>query len=254
MDIQKVKCKICGEKLKLISWLHLRIHNITLEEYKKIFPNSKIYSDYWLKLQKNKAILGAKKLNELIQKRRKEKPSYDKKYREDCAKGGRNRNKFYPELIKKITKKTHETIKKRRKKDPEYDKKYRKKCSEWGRKARRLNGINGIKISRQNKPYWFMKTPFDSLEEKECAKLFHKHLAWIPKEGINCHIELKNGEIDFLVNDIFIEYHRWESKNKINEYYQKRRKILDKNGKNNELFVFRNLGDVKTFCLKIKGD
>jgi hypothetical protein len=246
MDIQKVKCKICGEKLKLISWLHLRIHNITLEEYKKIFPNSKIYSDYWLKLQKNKAILGAKKLNELIQKRRKEKPSYDKKYREDCAKGGRNRNKFYPELIKKITKKTHETIKKRRKKDPEYDKKYREEM--------RRKSLIGIKNWRKKKPYWFMGVPFDSNEEMECAKLFNKYFGWIPEERINCHIKLKNGEIDFLVNDIFIEYHRWESKNKINEYYQKRRKILDKNGKNNELFVFRNLGDVKTFCLKIKGD
>jgi len=35
-----VKCLICGKKLKLINWLHLRKHNLTFEQYKQMFPNA----------------------------------------------------------------------------------------------------------------------------------------------------------------------------------------------------------------------
>lgn len=41
----RVECKICGEKFKRINWAHLKKHNLTTEEYKKQFPNAKIFSD-----------------------------------------------------------------------------------------------------------------------------------------------------------------------------------------------------------------
>ena len=46
LEISKVKCLICEKELKLINGSgHLRIHNITTENYKKMFPDSKLVSD-----------------------------------------------------------------------------------------------------------------------------------------------------------------------------------------------------------------
>lgn len=39
--IDYVVCQICGKKLKYINWLHLRVHNISIEEYTNRYPNSK---------------------------------------------------------------------------------------------------------------------------------------------------------------------------------------------------------------------
>lgn len=37
-----VVCQICGKKLKWINGLHLRIHNITLDDYKLKYPNAQV--------------------------------------------------------------------------------------------------------------------------------------------------------------------------------------------------------------------
>lgn len=50
----KVRCQICGKYLRNISNTHLKLHNITQQEYKKTFPNSHIFSDGLLEEQKQK--------------------------------------------------------------------------------------------------------------------------------------------------------------------------------------------------------
>lgn len=41
----KVKCQICNKEFKQITYGHLKHHNITINEYKDLFPNSKLVSD-----------------------------------------------------------------------------------------------------------------------------------------------------------------------------------------------------------------
>ena len=48
-----VYCEICGAKLRNISNTHLKKHNITQQEYKKLYPNSPIFAEGLLDLQKN---------------------------------------------------------------------------------------------------------------------------------------------------------------------------------------------------------
>jgi len=40
-----VKCEICGEKFKSVNALHLRVHNVRLQEYKVEYPNTQVHSD-----------------------------------------------------------------------------------------------------------------------------------------------------------------------------------------------------------------
>ena len=40
---EKIQCQICGKWLGQINGVHLRSHNITLEEYKKKFPDAITY-------------------------------------------------------------------------------------------------------------------------------------------------------------------------------------------------------------------
>lgn len=47
-----VYCKICGKKLRNISNTHLKIHNITQQEYKNMFPDEPLFADGLLELQK----------------------------------------------------------------------------------------------------------------------------------------------------------------------------------------------------------
>ncbi len=41
----KVKCQICNKEFKQITYAHLKHHNITINEYKDLFPNSELVSD-----------------------------------------------------------------------------------------------------------------------------------------------------------------------------------------------------------------
>ncbi|GAH81859.1 unnamed protein product, partial [marine sediment metagenome] len=40
-----VQCKICGKELRLIHYRHLNKHNITLKEYKKMYPGSPTHNE-----------------------------------------------------------------------------------------------------------------------------------------------------------------------------------------------------------------
>lgn len=46
IKIPKVKCCVCGQELKYINSTHLWMkHNMTLVEYKEMFPNSEVMCD-----------------------------------------------------------------------------------------------------------------------------------------------------------------------------------------------------------------
>lgn len=50
----KVVCCICGKKLRNISNTHLKLHGLTQQEYKKKYPEAKIFSEGLLEIQKQK--------------------------------------------------------------------------------------------------------------------------------------------------------------------------------------------------------
>jgi len=43
--MDKVKCEICGKEFRQITTRHLLTHNLSIEEYKVLYPNSKMISD-----------------------------------------------------------------------------------------------------------------------------------------------------------------------------------------------------------------
>ena len=112
----------------------------------------------------------------------------------------------------------------------------------WNFKAQsaggKIGGLIAVKIQRENKPYYFHKVPFDSNSEKEMGMNLSYQFKIKLKEGVNCHIRIGGKEFDFLIGNCFIEFHPWDRKYSIKEYYKERRKILDKNGyKNFNLIV-----------------
>jgi hypothetical protein len=210
------------------------------------------YNKHWEKT----FTIGQKKRDKKRKKRRKNDPKFDKKLRKVSRKNGIKTQKImkqkskqdynYEKWLKERQSlgqiKAQKIIKKRRQEDPKFDKYLRKCCS--------IAGFIGLKKLRENSPFWFMGVPFASPSERECAKLFYKHLNWIPKEGVNCHIQIGRCEYDFKISGCFVEYHPksdlYDTTIKI--YYQKRRRNLDKNNlKNKKLFILQNLEDVMNF-------
>ena len=101
-------------------------------------------------------------------------------------------------------------------------------------------GLESVKKQRKNKPYWFIKTPFDSNSEREIAINIYYQYGIRLIEGKNCHVPISNKEYDFFIKDCFIEYHPWDRKKTLSEYYQERRNILNKNGyKNYPLIIIK---------------
>lgn len=114
----------------------------------------------------------------------------------------------------------------------------------------KLGNESSKKAWREGLPYWFTGVPFDSNGEREVAKWLNSNIGFIPKEGINCHVRLDGGEVDFKLSNIFIEYHpspyhgspRIDGMLNDEQYYTKRRKLLDKNGYTNcPLIVIKSL-------------
>lgn len=42
---QYVTCEVCNKKFKFVSNTHLKLHNLTTEDYKRMYPNSKFKTD-----------------------------------------------------------------------------------------------------------------------------------------------------------------------------------------------------------------
>lgn len=112
----------------------------------------------------------------------------------------------------------------------------------YGSKAGRIGGLVGgskggirtAEILRKNKPYIWRGVNFMSKLEMN----FAKEILTKPVDGINCNIKMKGGIIDFFPKEydkkymgIFVEFHPWDwSGLTSNEYYNKRRNILNNNG------------------------
>lgn len=49
----KVKCRECGKKFTTITNTHLKKHNMTLDDYRKKYPNEKLSATHWLNEWRN---------------------------------------------------------------------------------------------------------------------------------------------------------------------------------------------------------
>lgn len=92
--------------------------------------------------------------------------------------------------------------------------------------------------------------------ERECAIMLNKNIGWIPEEGENCHKKIGAIEIDFMVNNLLVDFHPWTWYKRISmqQYYDYRRNILNENGfSNNPLFVVRSLDEFEERILQLFG-
>lgn len=119
----------------------------------------------------------------------------------------------------------------------------------------RENGINSIEKIREKSPYIWEGVGFLSNEERKCAKI----ILTKPIVGVNCHIKLKGGIIDFhpqendkMFQEKFVEYHptNFSKEKTLEEYFEKRRKILNENGfSDKELVLIKSLSELNNVHL-----
>jgi len=247
------------------------------EERRKTDPE---FNDF----MKNIRLKSVEKAHKTIQTKRLEDPEYDKyycSYHVKSAEASNEAQKKNPEKwerhhknLGKIAHKKHPNLSKdnwikmsnsrpnifseagkngikSRKKNPNFH----KECSRAGLKS--------ILIQRENKPYYFMDVPFDSSGEREVGKHLHTTISLLLIEGDTCHFKVDGGEIDFRIPkelvdeyyDVFLEYHPCETFyeiQKFEDYFNKRRQLLDKNGfSKNKLIVIQKLSELD-FFLKTK--
>ena len=101
-----IRCLICSKELKYISNTHLKKHNITIKEYKQLYPLAKIRCDeYESILSEIRNNICPKKMREGVKLAEAKDPDYHKK---------------------RISK-TQLTIKEKRKNDKEYNERYKNK-------------------------------------------------------------------------------------------------------------------------------
>lgn len=119
---------------------------------------------------------------------------------------------------------------------------------------RKFIGMCSLLAQRNKSTYVFANTKFDSQEELAFAKaLFDNNIITQFIENKNCHIRVDVYEFDFLINNIFIEYHPWSKELTHKQYYAFRRKILNENGfKNNKLIVIESKNKVGDFIDRLK--
>ncbi len=125
-----------------------------------------------------------------------------------------------------------------------FARKYPKKA----REMRRKGALITLTSLRRNRPYYINNVPFDSNEERQAMIILCEKFNITPIEGINCHIRVNGGKIDFRpVKKLFIEYHPWDKKGLTSEqYYDQRRKLLDENGfQDCELVVIESLDELE---------
>lgn len=117
----------------------------------------------------------------------------------------------------------------------------------------RENGRKGALAAtasrRKNAPFWFAGVPFDSSDEKQAMIVLCEKFNIAPVEGVNCHVRVNGGEIDFKpVENLFVEYHPWDRNGLSSEqYYNQRRKLLDENGfQDCRLVVVKSLEEMRS--------
>jgi len=194
--------------------------------------NHPFYGKYHSKETKEKlrlANLGKKQSKETIEKRV---CKIRGKKRPDYVKEKISKSHMGKKLSEKTKKKISDAIKNQYKKDPTY-------ALRTTSHIRERNEYNGVY--------------FGSKEEIDAFKiLYDGGLIGRPKTGVNVQISVFGILIDFRLNDgSFVEYHpEWflGSFQPRDEYYEKRRKILDKNGLSDViLYHFTSLNEVMGF-------
>ena len=222
-----VICQICKKRLEGTLPVHLRVvHDISTEEYLNIFPNAKLYTRKFLLHQKYA-------FESLLRK--------DPNHQSRVGKiGGHNSQEtlkrekigcFYnPEIKREAVKKIHAINKK--------------------------NGFNIGKVRIEqminDSPYIFEDKKFLSKGELGCYKIFREVF---DDEDIVVNMFIGAKSIDFFIRSLslFIEYHPktiqggWVITSETKEeYYQRRRQVLDESGyDNNKLLVFKNLKEAR---------
>ena len=157
----------------------------------------------------------------------------------------------FNDYMNKCSKKGAITRDMRRLEDPAYNKRYLDQCKRAGQLS--------IESRRRNFPYEFMENKFDSNEEREVCRLLVRHkIIDKPVEGVNVHFRVNGGEIDFFLKDtVFLEFHPcniFYHKENYDEYYQRRRHLLDRNGyKHIPLIVLQKLDEFETMVLPLFG-
>ena len=107
--------------------------------------------------------------------------------------------------------------------------------SKLGKRGGKIGGINAQKTLRQNiRNLKYKGQYYDSPDEAGVSASLMEQFNYIPKEGKTLHIRMKGGEIDYLLEKLklFIEYHPWFRNETEQEYYKRRRKVLNQNGYN----------------------
>jgi len=168
--------------------------------------------------------------------------------------------KKHPGLRSEVAKRTNREWRERDPKDY-YTKKrsYTKKMLEVREKLKRENpqaykemyknaGLKSFQSILDNSPFYWDDVPFLSNLEREFARL----ILVKPVKGINCNIRIGRKVIDFYpcwedkkFQGCMVEFHPYERHMTQEEYYQKRKSILENSGyKGIELVVITNMKEV----------
>lgn len=136
-----------------------------------------------------------------------------------------------------------------------------KKHGGWAWIDHHKNGLNTVMKIRLNKPYYYNNIPHDSGEERKVSNIFC-NFGMDLVEGKTVHVRIGRKEFDWKSNglnkfgiedDTFIEYHPWDKNKTDKEYYEERRKVLDKNGyENNELIVVKSIKQLEDLLSKVQ--
>lgn len=111
MMMSKVECQICGKKLWFVNDIHLELHDITLDDYKKLFDGVPYISERYLKVLSGAGKIGGKVTQELHPETRENLNHDPKRLRKIAPLGGQAFKKFakvHPELLREWGKKGYE--------------------------------------------------------------------------------------------------------------------------------------------------
>jgi hypothetical protein len=127
----------------------------------------------------------------------------------------------------------------------------KEKNSEWYQKLFKKRQACGLKLAeishkKLNNKYEYNGIFYDSKSEREFAKylLENNILKEINEE--NFQINIGNKWYDFLINNIFVEFHPYDFQGRSDgEYFSDRKQNLIKNGYDNKLIVVKTIEDFK---------
>lgn len=212
---KKIKCLQCKNVFYIIP-SRSKIAKFCSNKCKfKYFKKHQISAFYDSKLQ-------GKNCRKAIETNKKNKTGlYDPRIQ---SMGGKITSQKYPNLAKRRGKMSAE-VNRKRGTSAFFDKKIQIKGGLAAQKTLREN-VRNLKHKGQY---------YDSPDEAGFSMSLQKQYNYIPIEGKTLHIKMKGGEIDYLFKKLklFIEYHVWFQNETEQEYYKRRRKILNQNGYEN---------------------